>query len=115
MSTRAQLEAEGYALPMIHGDLYASATSTILSGVVNFAQSVSPLAVGTALEIINDNTAGSGDDLIVRLNAAGNPAFYVRAGETKTITGYPMTVVYLTNSSGSTITYRLFGIGVSNT
>jgi hypothetical protein len=115
MSTGAQLAADGWGPKKIHGDVYYSTTGTIVNGSIDTAITLTGLAETTSLEIINDNTSGSGQDLIIKLNATGNPEIIVRAGETKSIDDFRMNALYFTNSCGATITYRVLALGVSNT
>lgn len=114
MSTLSQIESQGYNFPC-YGDEYRTENGTITSGVENqqvFADGT--LALINSLEIINDETAGTGYNLLVALNDDANNQIAVNAGETKSISGMPITAVYITNSSGANIDYRITAIGVTN-
>ncbi len=115
MSTRASLESKGYTLPAIDGDIYATENTTIVNPTINHQVNLGSISEATSVEIINNETAGSGNDLIVKLNAVGNDNIIIRAGVAKTLDKFPITAVFLTNSSGNDISYDLTAFGVSNT
>jgi hypothetical protein len=98
-----------FRVAWIDGDSYSSAEGSIADSLTDQVISLSGVTRFTGLEIINDN---SNDDLTVKLNGTGNASFTVKGGESKSINNFPITAVYLSNSSGSTINYRILVFGV---
>jgi hypothetical protein len=100
-----------YEIPYIHGDVYKTENSTIANGITNRAVTLTGITRTTLIEIINDNST-TGQDLYVRLNANTNDVIIVKPTEAKTIPNFKITNIYLTNSSGTTISYRINAFGV---
>ena len=101
----AQLKAEGYDIK-ISANNYHPAEGSLTTG--NSAPiTLSSLDVVTSVEIMNDT---SGKDLLVSINGGSN--FTIEGGESKTIENTLIDSIVLTNSSGSTIDYRVLAWGV---
>jgi len=99
-----------YEVPWVDGLDYKSVESTIATGVTNQEISLG-FTRFTGLEILNDNET-TGNDLIIRLNTNSSDAITVKAGESKSINNFVMTALFLTNSSGATISYRILAWGI---
>ena len=100
-----------YTVPWVDGTLYKTENSSIADGVSNRAVTLTGLTRITGLEIANDNST-TGQDLTVKLNANTNDSIIIKAGEIKSINNFVMTSIYLSNSCGATINYRITAYGV---
>ena len=114
--TKAELKANGYTPPEIIGDVYKTENGTIKNTITNHEIDLTMGGKGIAMsiEIVNDNTAGGGNDLYVHLNSVSNDVIIVRAGESKPMDRFPVTTIFLTNTSGATITYRVTAFGIAD-
>ena len=100
----AQLRAEGYYVK-ISADNYHPAEGSLTTG--NSATiTLSSLEAVTSVEIMNDTAS---KDLLVSINGGSN--FTIQGAESKTIENILITSIVLTNSSGSTIDYRVLAWG----
>ncbi len=111
MSEIKEVGSQRYTVPYIHGDIYVTENSTIANGVTDRVVTITGMIRSTLIEIINDNTI-SGQDLHVKLNANTNDVIIIKPQEAKTIPNFKITNIYLTNSSGVTINYRINVFGV---
>ena len=99
-----------YDVPWIDGEVYKTENSSIADAVTNRAVVITGITKFTWVEIINDNET-TGQNLIVKLNANTNDEILVYPGEIKVIRNFKMESIYLSNSSGTTINYRINAFG----
>ena len=65
---------------------------------------------GEFIVIDNDNSTAT-EDFSVRFNTTAGKTRTIKAGETFSLVNFPFTALYLSNSSGVAIAYRIFIIG----
>jgi hypothetical protein len=109
MGSIANLLALGYRL-ITEGDDYVTAEGSIANEQSDVEVDISALVAGNTVLIDNDETT-AGRDLTVKFNDTGNNSRTVKATESLSI-AIRCTKIYLSNSSGSTINYRILVIGV---
>jgi hypothetical protein len=105
-------ESKRYDVPWIDGDVYKTENSSIANGVSDRQVTLTGIVKFTWVEIINDNTI-SGNNLIVKINDTSNDEILVYPGEVKTIRNFKMESMYLSNSSGATVNYRVSAYGTA--
>jgi hypothetical protein len=85
----------------ISGDttILTRATATISFGSISKVFSL----------LVNNDSTASGYDITLTLN--GDTTRAVKAGESFSISDFEITSILITNSSGSTVSYRYFAVG----
>ncbi len=88
--------------------LYDSVEGTINNGATDTSVGFSNVSESFYTVITNDDLS---NDFSVKFNSTGNNSVTVKAGETLRINGVQFTALYLSNSSGSNIAYRILLMG----
>ena len=90
---------------------YDAIEATINDGITNSVITATNLTYISSLNIVNDSSPGTGEDLTLKINGTSSPAITVKAGESHHFEDLDVQSIYLTNNSGSNINYRLYLMG----
>ncbi len=90
---------------------YNSVEGTINDGVSNTSISLGNIRVVYQIEIINDSKTLN-DDFTVKFNSTSSASITIKADESFTISDMELTALYMSNSSGSNIDYRVRLLGI---
>ena len=99
------------SIPQLTAIKYTSIEGTLNDGSANTSISISPIRVAYNVEIINDDLDANGD-FSVRFNTDTSALITVKKSETLSISDFEITAIYLTNSSGQNIAYRIRVFGI---
>ncbi len=105
----ATLLSNGYNVNT-EGNIYKSIETSITTGTSNSEVTISPVTKVHTVLLDNDNSV-AGQDMVIKFNDTSNTGRTVKAGESLSIS-IIADKIYLSNSSGSTVNYRLFVVGV---
>jgi hypothetical protein len=110
----SNLLAQGFTINT-GGDLYHSEEGTLAAETINQSVGMGAVEMAFCVEVINDETV-SGRDMTVSFNAAGNAETTVKAGESRTFDRLAkVTSIWIGNGATTTVSYRIFIVGVSGT
>jgi len=95
----------------LDGTKYFSVEGTIASGVANTSISYGSVSNCYSLMVSNDNSV-VGEDITIRLNSSAGNEITVKATEALSIDDFLSTSIYMSNTSGTVVSYRVSGLGV---
>lgn len=98
------------AIPTLRGTAYKHISGTIGGATNNLNLDFSDkVSLGFNMQVTNDDSTNS---ISLKYNGNNNDPIVIKAGETQVIGLVPISSASLTNSSGSTISYRAFITGL---
>ena len=103
--TKSKLIANGYVI-LSDGDKDAVEEASIANDETNQKVNMGDVAIGSSISIDNDNSV-DGHNITLRFNSTSGPARTIKAGESKSWSNFTFTNVYLSNSSGVEVNYRI--------
>ena len=93
----------------IDGDTYDRWSGTITTGTTN-RLTFSNVSKGYSVEFVNYSTTA---DYTIKLNSTSNQPITIYRNTSKTMDDIEITNIYLSNSSGSSISYEVILVGAS--
>ena len=87
---------------------YDTSEASIANGATNITAEFTNVTTAWYMSISNDSVA---DDISIKLNANTNDSITIKGGESLVLSGALMTALFLTNSSGSAVNFRVLIMG----
>lgn len=81
-----------------------SIEGTIGGASTNISIDMGPITLAYNVQVTNDDST---NEISVKLNSTSYSDITIKAGETQTFNRVPVKYIYLSNSSGSTVAFRI--------
>ena len=92
----------------IDGNVYDCLSGTLTNGTTDYRMAWQSVTKGYSAEFVNNSATA---DYTIKLNSTSNDSITIDAGTSKTIDDFEITAIYLSNASGSSISYQVTVIG----